>query len=645
MGLADEADLFEVRWAAADDAVYLLARWTTLTDSDRAQLLVLLDTVEGGGGDVGFGSGLTSQRFDQALLLTGRDVLLRDMTTGAETRLTDSRSAVRADGWDNALEARLPPRLFPPGTTVGVVSLANNENGVLPANVMYRDSEPVTIYGEQQQALALGAGTVDGFGYPLDVEALRSGRGERIGYSAGYHERQFLSGENISREDGENGRLQPYGLYLPGRLARDDDGVPLDIWLHYRGGKAHSGAAWTPRLIQQLGEDPGHVVVTPRGRGTSTWYVTQAHQDVFEVLADVEGLLPFLDPRRRYLSGYSMGGFGTYLFGLLYPDMFAAGYSTSGAVTQGAWTGLGPDDFTCQLPGGNIPGVGDAENPCFIEANGGDADAQLMFRLLENARHFPLVIHHGSNDELALTPGATRMGLRLLELGYRFDMTTFLGYEHFTQAIVDEWADGAAYLHRFRTPEQPRQITYKRVPALIQALNTINAREVEFDFNPDGAWWVDDLRVREPNPDDPRQFGMIDAESFALPGDMTLPIPLTVEFRPEEPALATPVLSVGAHSTPFARVGLDHQVVGDAPQSNGFRVTLTGLRSATLDTQGMGLDGDQPMQGVVTTDGPVRLRLRNLPGGVRLQINGEPVARTGADVDFPLPAGEHDIRW
>lgn len=642
LGLDAEADLYEVRWAAEGDSVYLLARWTTLTDPAKAQLLVLIDNADGGGGDIGYG--LSSQRFDASLLLSARDTLLRDLDSGAESNLAGARTAVRATGWDNALEARLPASLFPPGTRVGVLSLASTEAGLAPANVMYRDSEPVTIYNEQQQALALATGNIDGFGHPLDLDALRAGRSQSIALTPGYHERQFVSADKISSEGGENGRLQPYGLYMPSSYGPEQALVPLDIWLHYRGGKAHSGAAWTPRLIQQLGEEPGHVVVTPRGRGTSTWYVTQAHQDVFEVLADVEALLPNLDPQRRYLSGYSMGGYGTYLFGLLYPDLFSAGYSTSGAVTQGAWTGLGPDDFSCQLPGGEIPGVGSLDNPCFVEANDGKANAQLNYRLLENARHFPLVIHHGSNDELALTPGATRMGLRLLELGYRHDMTTFAGYEHFTQAIVDEWADGVAYLHRFRTPERPRHITYKLVPALVEALNTVRGGEMRFAFNPDGAWWVDELVVRDADVENPSQFGMIDVISHALPGQAHLPVPLTVALRPD-PALSTPVLSIGAHSTPYIRTGLDWLELGAEPQSNGFEATLTGLAAATLDVKGMGLDGLQPMQGTVTTDGPTTLLLRRLPPGVQVSLDGEPYIRVGHSVSLVLNAGSHEILW
>ena len=81
--------------------------------------------------------------------------------------------------------------------------------------------------------------------------------------------------------------------------------------------------------------------------------------------------------------------------------------------------------------------------PCYVEANGGDADAQNTFRILENAHHLPLTIHHGTNDELVPITGVQRMGVRLAELGYRYDLTMFAGSEHFTRALVDEWTDGA----------------------------------------------------------------------------------------------------------------------------------------------------------------------------------------------------------
>ena len=74
----------------------------------------------------------------------------------------------------------------------------------------------------------------------------------------------------VSRERGEDGRWQPYGLYVL-TTYRPGTPTPLAMWRHYRGDMAHSGGAWTPRRLTQLGEEQGAVVATPRGRGTSTW--------------------------------------------------------------------------------------------------------------------------------------------------------------------------------------------------------------------------------------------------------------------------------------------------------------------------------------------------------------------------------------
>jgi hypothetical protein len=243
-----------------------------------------------------------------------------------------------------------------------------------------------------------------------------------------------------------------------------------------------------------------------------------------------------------------------------------------------------------------------------------------MYRTLENALHFPIVIHHGSNDELALTPGALRMGLRMAELGYRHDMTIFAGYEHFVQAIVDEWADGAAYFHQFTTPVNPRHVIYKRVPAMIRALNTIRANDVAFNFQPDGAWWVDDLVVRDPDDTDPAQFGMIDAQSYMRPAALTLPLPRLIEVRPD--AVSTPVLSIGAHSTPYVRTGIDWLEIGEEDISNGFEATLTRLASVTLDVAGMGLDLSQAVSGNVSSDGDTVLTLRAVDRDVQVSVDG-----------------------
>ena len=51
--------------------------------------------------------------------------------------------------------------------------------------------------------------------------------------------------------------------------------------------------------------------------------------DFFEVWADLARRFR-LDPTRVALSGYSMGGYGTYKLGMQWPDLFGAAFTTVG---------------------------------------------------------------------------------------------------------------------------------------------------------------------------------------------------------------------------------------------------------------------------------------------------------------------------
>ena len=633
--LTDGADLHTVRWAVDGTRAALLATFTSLQSAGNADLLVLADTGDGESGDIGFG--LSSSMFDVAIRLNAAGVQAWAIATGTPL---DVAGQVAVSAEHNTLEASVDLAAVSAGDTLRVTVLSLNTDGE-PANVAYRFAEPVAgVYNEQRQALALLAGNVDGFVNVIELAELRGGRTETLAPGPGYHERQFVSGANISVEGGENGRLQHYGLYVPSSYDAQTP-TPISYWLHYRGGKAHSGAAWTPRLIRQLGESVGNIVATPRGRGTSSWYTTDAHQDVFEVMMDVEGrdvsaqaptadidtglanaLALNVDASRRYVSGYSMGGYGTYLFGLLYPDLFAAGYSTAGPPTQGAWTGVGPDTDLC---GQSVSGGGETASACFIEANGGDANAQLNFRILENARHVPLAIHHGTNDELVPVTGIERVSARLGELGYRNDFLRFPGYEHFSQAAVDEWVEGVRYMQRFAINDNPRDVTYKVVPALVDALNTVNPDPdtAHFAYAPDGAYWVDDLVVRGADAAAPRDTaisGMIQASSGMLPGQRVTTVPQT-GIWPDAPA-ASSIAAAPGHSTPFVRSGLEWVPAGDETLSNSFTATLSGLSAARIDTARMALDLGAQVDGAVRSDGDAVLMLGSLGQPVDVWVDG-----------------------
>ena len=127
--------------------------------------------------------------------------------------------------------------------------------GANVANVAFRH-EPVTTWFEQQQALALHAGSIDDV-LPRRRRRPRSlaGANEAWAPGPGYHDRIFTSSEAISTEGGTEGIHQHYGVYLP-------DGVR-----HRRTPATDDDVAALARRRRPLGRD-GRAADPPRpGRG------------------------------------------------------------------------------------------------------------------------------------------------------------------------------------------------------------------------------------------------------------------------------------------------------------------------------------------------------------------------------------------
>jgi len=663
-------DLTELRWAAAEQGLAFYARFSRLTESDRPVVVILLDLQPDARADV-VALGLSDTRYDRMLLVERDSLRLVDLATGATVPADGVRMQWLPQGFVNALELELPwsavsgPRDDLWLTVLSAKGMDDDEDGVfdryLPANLGYRydvleegqlivPCDPVAgIYNERAQAFDLYNGNIDGYAISLDLLGMQQGRTQEFQPTGGYYERHFKSDPSISHEDPlalgyedasdpyepfEQTQDQAYGLYLP-QGYEPKRTYPLTFWLHYQGGMTHSAGAWSPRIVHQHGEDNGSIVVTPRARGSKSWYVGASHQDIWEVFADIAGTdltratglpadhgftpdgLANVDENRVYLSGYSMGGYGTYMFGLMYPDFFAAAYSTSGV------------HFGSALPGGT--------------------------HLLDNARHLPIVIHHGVVDELVPWVSILPVATSLNQLGFRHRMDSFPSYEHYTHAITDEWAEGTRYLAQFTRPAAPRHITYKRVPELVRTINNNRSTlygagtRTQFAFNPDGAWWVDDVRVRDTGGCDVQGsaacdgsvFGQVDARSFALPAPEYSTSPPLVELDNGLGLPSTPVASPGNSVSPYVRQGLDWQITGEAPLDNRFDVVLTNIAALTLGVAGMGLDLAASASGTITTDGVTAVRLSGVPAG--LQATGAPSRVVAQSLVLDLEAGTYEI--
>jgi pimeloyl-ACP methyl ester carboxylesterase len=635
-GLGHEADIAEVRVAADTDRLLFLVRTALMKATPETAVLILLDTAPGGAFPAP--GGITTGA-EISLLVSGNEII-RYTKEGSVLPLPPGvcgddgcspawEAVTNPDGFDNAVEVMIRPSRFgleglSPlgiGVATGLVNgdgtdFADVSTGTATTdlfNVAFRSDEPVRIRMDREQALTLLAGNIDRYLAKIDLAKLAAGATESFEPGPGYYERVFLSDSPVAREtygsSESQGIYQHYGLYIPTTYVPQTPSPGL-LWLHPRSsGTTHLAGAWVPGIIRQLGERSGRVVFSPSARGSSTWYVGRGHESFLETWDDAMASHS-IDPNNVVVAGHSMGGFGSYLVGLLYPDRFAAAFPIAGATTQGGWLGVGAP----------------------IEPqDGGNAEAELMFNIIENARNVPYVIFQGTDDELVWVTGVTRMALRFDELGYRNRLYLLLGQEHYSPLIVDEWSDPERYLNSFERDPNPARVTYKVWPALEQQVETVGTPEgATLDYAFDGAYWVDGLTIRSGDPASPATTGIFDATTHGrgVPAYLTIP--------------EASVAAVG-HTAPFTMAGLSWLGTGTSAPMNAFEATLTNIATAELDVVRMALATTGAITATVMTDGPVVLRLAGVWASAPTVTGAEGSYAAGALEITIASAGTHAI--
>ena len=269
------------------------------------------------------------------------------------------------------------------------------------------------------------------------------------------------------------GRLQPYAIYVP-QTPAPPDGYGLTLLLHSLA--ANYNQFGDSRHQSQLGErGAGSIVITPEGRGPDGWYYGHAGADTFEVWADVAKRYP-LDPRWTAISGYSMGGYGTYKFATQYPDLFARANPIVGPPGLGIWVPPSPPQ-----PGGNKSNTN---------------------RMLASVRNIPFLIWNGTADELVPVAGPVAQAQTFDDLGYRYRFDLFTGTDHFQLAVNDQYAPAASFLGSHETRPNPAHLTYVVNPTMdFPGVGTVA----------DHAYWLSGLKLRDPGGDAP--LGRVDARS------------------------------------------------------------------------------------------------------------------------------------
>lgn len=117
--------------------------------------------------------------------------------------------------------------------------------------------------------------------------------------------------------------LQPYRVFVPSSYDGSKP-YPLVVALHGMGGDENAYFdGYNDGLFKTEAERRGYIVACPKGRDPASMYTGPAEQDVMDVVAEVMRDYR-VDPDRVYLTGHSMGGYGSWSVAMNHPEVFAA---------------------------------------------------------------------------------------------------------------------------------------------------------------------------------------------------------------------------------------------------------------------------------------------------------------------------------
>jgi hypothetical protein len=498
--------------------------------------------------------------------------------------------------WNPAEDAYLVPAADSDATTPG--GAGGIEEPPAFFNLAFRNDEPLPVitqslsdpawWRDKGQAEALADGVASEYFATVDFRKLGRGATDQMldepgGTPAtGAFNRilvsRFDTGEGASFERpcggpsdclGElSGRLQPYAIYVPERRP-PKAGYGMTLLLHSL--QASHNQFLGTRNQSQLGErGRGSIVITPTGRGPDGWYWGHAGADTFEVWADVARRYA-LDPDWTSISGYSMGGYGTYKLATQFPDLFARANPVVGPPGLGIWA----------PPNEPVPG-GAASN---------------TNRMLASVRHVPFMIWNGAADELVPIAGPTAQAQTFDDLGYRYVFDVFAA-DHFLLAINDEYSPAAEFLGEHEVVRDPHHVSYVVNPAM----DFPNTKTVA-----DHAYWLSGLELRDAS--GPAPLGEIDAISHGFGA-------ADAEVGPTRSGGGS--LQGGSLGPiPYTEQSQEWGEAGREPARDVLRLTTENLSRVTVHPGRAQLTCDADVE--ATTDGPLRVKLAGCNRTVRVE--------------------------
>lgn len=189
-----------------------------------------------------------------------------------------------------------------------------------------------------------------------------------------------------------------YLLWLPdgyGTNARKS--YPLILFLHGSGGGEYdsvnvmSNGLPEVLLVQEQPEDFEFVVVSPQVFNNTTWWGGDNLAILDALLEDIIDTYQ-IDPDRVYLTGLSMGGYGTWFLATEYPERFAAVVSISGSGYRSLDV---PQEIYCKMQDVPVWGIHGAQDiisaPAvneFILETLADCGGEVEFTMYPEENHF-----------------------------------------------------------------------------------------------------------------------------------------------------------------------------------------------------------------------------------------------------------------
>ncbi|MCP4848351.1 MAG: prolyl oligopeptidase family serine peptidase [Verrucomicrobiaceae bacterium] len=124
-----------------------------------------------------------------------------------------------------------------------------------------------------------------------------------------------------------SGTSVPYLLYLPKKFdAKSTEKWPVILFLHGRGesrGPLSIVAKWGPPRMAARGDNLPYIIISPQCPADQRWTSAGQLQAVLDLLAHISKSFP-VDSQRIYLTGLSMGGYGSWKLAAEHGKLFAA---------------------------------------------------------------------------------------------------------------------------------------------------------------------------------------------------------------------------------------------------------------------------------------------------------------------------------